>query len=141
MGDNNKNLLAELGRRGVYQAVGLYVAIAWGTIEILLAASDRLGWPAWLGDGALILHANPGHTLQLSDTANSTLATDLGLTQSATSSPLTGLSLQPRMVAQTTALQEGQQTIARPHQKAAIEIRKIVDATPVIKHHCLRPPC
>lgn len=56
--DNKKprtNILAELSRRGVYQAVGLYVAIAWGTIEVLLTASERLGWPSWLGDAALIL--------------------------------------------------------------------------------------
>ena len=50
-----KKILAELGRRGVYQAVSLYIAIAWGSIEILLTASERLGWPSWLGDAALIL--------------------------------------------------------------------------------------
>jgi TolB-like protein len=51
----NTHLLAELGRRGVYQAVGLYVAIAWGSTEIILTASERLSWPFWLGDAALIL--------------------------------------------------------------------------------------
>jgi hypothetical protein len=51
----NTNVLSELGRRGVYQAVGLYVAIAWGSIEIILTASERLSWPSWLGDAALIL--------------------------------------------------------------------------------------
>jgi TolB-like protein len=51
----NNNILAELGRRGVYKAVSLYVAIAWGSIEILLTASERLAWPSWLGDAALIL--------------------------------------------------------------------------------------
>ena len=56
-GDKKKstNVLAELGRRGVFQAVGLYVAIAWGSIEIILTASERLSWPSWLGDTALIL--------------------------------------------------------------------------------------
>jgi len=53
--NKKQNILAELGRRGVYQAVGLYVAIAWGSIEILLTASERLAWPSWLGDAALIL--------------------------------------------------------------------------------------
>jgi len=55
MTDNNKNLLAELGKRGVYQAIGIYVAVSWGSIEILITASDRFGWSAWLGDAALIL--------------------------------------------------------------------------------------
>ena len=48
-------IFRELARRGVYQALGIYVAIAWGSIEILITASDRLAWPAWLGDVALIL--------------------------------------------------------------------------------------
>jgi len=55
MSEKKINILAELGRRGVYQAVGIYVAVAWGSIEILITASDRLGWPSWLGDAALIL--------------------------------------------------------------------------------------
>lgn len=49
------NYLADLGRRGVFQAVGIYVAIAWGSIEILITASERFGWPDWLGNAALIL--------------------------------------------------------------------------------------
>ena len=53
--DPNRKLFVELARRGVYQAVGIYVAVAWGSIEILITASDRFGWPAWLGDAALIL--------------------------------------------------------------------------------------
>jgi len=52
---NQKNLLVELGRRGVFQTVGIYVAVAWGSIEILITTSDRFGWPSWLGDTALIL--------------------------------------------------------------------------------------
>ena len=52
---NQKNFLVELGRRGVFQAVGIYVAVAWGSIEILITSSDRFGWPSWLGDIALIL--------------------------------------------------------------------------------------
>lgn len=48
-------LISELGKRGVYQAVGIYVAVAWGIIEILITVADRFGWPAWLGDAALIL--------------------------------------------------------------------------------------
>lgn len=52
---NQNNVLSELARRGVYQAVGVYVAIAWGITEILLTASERLGWPPWLGDASLIL--------------------------------------------------------------------------------------
>ena len=55
MPENKNNVFAELGRRGVYQAVGIYVAVAWGSIEILITASERFGWPAWLGDAALIL--------------------------------------------------------------------------------------
>jgi TolB-like protein len=51
----NNNLLAELGKRGVYQATGIYVAAAWGIIEILITVADRFGWPGWLGDAALIL--------------------------------------------------------------------------------------
>jgi TolB-like protein len=51
----NNNLLADLAKRGVYQAVGIYVAVAWGIIEILITVADRFGWPAWLGDAALIL--------------------------------------------------------------------------------------
>ena len=47
--------MADLGRRGVYQAIGIYVAVAWGSIEILITASERLGWPEWLGNAALIL--------------------------------------------------------------------------------------
>jgi TolB-like protein/tetratricopeptide (TPR) repeat protein len=49
------NLFTDLARRGVYQAVGIYVAVAWGSIEILITVADRFGWPAWLGDAALIL--------------------------------------------------------------------------------------
>jgi TolB-like protein len=52
---NKTNLFAELGRRGVYQAVGIYVAVAWGSVEILITSSERFGWPQWLGDAALIL--------------------------------------------------------------------------------------
>lgn len=48
-------LFTELGKRGVYQAVGIYVAVAWGIIEILITVADRFGWPGWLGDAALIL--------------------------------------------------------------------------------------
>lgn len=53
--NNNRSLWAELAHRGVYQSVGLYVAVAWGSIEILITSSERLGWPAWLGDALLIL--------------------------------------------------------------------------------------
>lgn len=49
------NWVTELGKRGVFQALGIYVAVAWGSIEILITAADRFGWPAWLGDAALIL--------------------------------------------------------------------------------------
>lgn len=49
------NFLADLAHRGVYQAVGIYVAIAWGSIEILITASERFGWPDWLANAALIL--------------------------------------------------------------------------------------
>ena len=57
MNKNSKsiNILTELGSRGVYQAVGIYVAVAWGSVEILITASERFGWPTWLGDAALIL--------------------------------------------------------------------------------------
>ncbi|MFT5138433.1 MAG: TolB-like protein [Lysobacterales bacterium] len=57
MPENNKktNLFTELARRGVYQAVGIYVAISWGAIEILITVSGRFGWPAWLSDASIIL--------------------------------------------------------------------------------------
>lgn len=52
---DRNGLLAELLRRGVVQAVALYVAIAWGGTEILITVSDRFGWPGWIADAALIL--------------------------------------------------------------------------------------
>lgn len=52
---NKGNFLTDLARRGVYQAVGIYVAIAWGSIEILITASERFGWPDWVGNAALTL--------------------------------------------------------------------------------------
>lgn len=55
MTKNKNNLLSELGKRGVYQAIGIYVAVAWGSIEILITASERFGWPVWIGDATLIL--------------------------------------------------------------------------------------
>ncbi len=48
-------MISELARRGVFQAVAIYVAVAWGGTEILITASDRFGWPAWIADAALIL--------------------------------------------------------------------------------------
>jgi hypothetical protein len=54
--DGTRNgLIGELARRGVFQAVAIYVAVAWGGTEILITASDRFGWPAWIADAALIL--------------------------------------------------------------------------------------
>lgn len=45
----------ELMRRGVAQAVAIWVAITWGATEILITATERFGWPAWIADAALIL--------------------------------------------------------------------------------------
>ncbi len=57
MEDRNRKhgLIGELARRGVYQSLALYVAIAWGTTEILITVGDRFGWPGWIGDAALVL--------------------------------------------------------------------------------------
>jgi TolB-like protein/tetratricopeptide (TPR) repeat protein len=57
MSDNEKRIkfFAELRHRGVYQAVGIYAALSWGSIEVLITVTERFGWPAWLADAALIL--------------------------------------------------------------------------------------
>ena len=66
-----------------------------------------------MGEGALILHANPGHTLQLADAPDSTLASDLGLAISATSSPVTGRPLRPRVATATQTTQQDSPTLAQ----------------------------
>jgi len=48
-------LVGELLRRGVVQAVALYIAVAWGGTEILITVGDRFDWPDWIADAALIL--------------------------------------------------------------------------------------
>lgn len=53
--EKKNNFFKELGKRGVYQAVGLYIAITWGSIEILLTTAERFDWPQWLGDAGLML--------------------------------------------------------------------------------------
>ncbi|MGI9265636.1 MAG: tetratricopeptide repeat protein [Gammaproteobacteria bacterium] len=53
--NNNRGLIVELAHRGVFQAVAIYVAVAWGGTEILITASDRFGWPGWIADAAVIL--------------------------------------------------------------------------------------
>jgi TolB-like protein len=52
---DNKGIIGELARRGVFQALAVYVAVAWGGTEILITASDRFGWPGWIADAAVIL--------------------------------------------------------------------------------------
>jgi TolB-like protein len=54
-GPEENGLLARLLERHVVQAAALYVAVAWGAVEILLTLQERLGWPEWLATTALAL--------------------------------------------------------------------------------------
>ncbi len=54
-GDEAKGLLPRLLERHVVQSAALYVAVAWGAVEILLTLQERLGWPEWLATTALAL--------------------------------------------------------------------------------------
>ncbi len=58
MADNNDKrpgggLVANVLKRHVIQAAALYVAVAWGAVEILLTLQERLGWPDWIARTAL----------------------------------------------------------------------------------------
>ena len=50
-----QSLFQNLLQRHVIQSVGLYVAAAWGVVEILLTLQDTLGWPAWIAKVVLAL--------------------------------------------------------------------------------------
>jgi TolB-like protein len=58
LADNNEKrpdggLMESLLKRHVIQAAALYVAVAWGAVEILLTLQERLGWPDWIARTAL----------------------------------------------------------------------------------------
>jgi TolB-like protein len=48
-------LIARLFNRHVIQSAAIYVAVAWGAVEILLTLQEKLGWPEWLSRIALAL--------------------------------------------------------------------------------------
>jgi TolB-like protein len=41
-------LVSRLIKRHVIQAAAIYVAVAWGALEILITLQEKLGWPEWL---------------------------------------------------------------------------------------------
>ena len=45
----------ELARRRVFQALALYVALAWGFTEIFTTISETLGWPEWTRAAVVVL--------------------------------------------------------------------------------------
>jgi len=49
------SLIKRLFRRHVIQAAAIYVAVAWGAVEILLTLTERLGWPDWINTVALAI--------------------------------------------------------------------------------------
>ncbi len=53
--DGSTNWLGELARRRVYQALAIYVALAWGFTEIFTTVSATFGWPEWTRDAVVIL--------------------------------------------------------------------------------------
>ena len=46
-------LIGRLFKRHVIQSAAIYVAVAWGAVEILLTLQEKLGWPEWLSRVAL----------------------------------------------------------------------------------------
>ena len=48
-------LIARLFKRHVVQSAAIYIAVAWGAVEILLTLQEKLGWPEWLSRVALAL--------------------------------------------------------------------------------------
>ena len=51
----NSGLFDRLLQRRVIQSVVIYVAAAWGVVEILLTMQETFGWPAWLARVVLAL--------------------------------------------------------------------------------------
>ena len=49
----NDGLIKRLFRRHVIQTAAIYVAVAWGAVEILLTMTERLGWPDWINTDAI----------------------------------------------------------------------------------------
>ena len=45
----------ELARRRVFQAIAVYVALAWGFTEIFTTVSETLIWPAWTRTAVVVL--------------------------------------------------------------------------------------
>jgi TolB-like protein len=48
-------LIGRLFKRHVIQSAAIYIAVAWGAVEILLTLQEKLGWPEWLSRVALAL--------------------------------------------------------------------------------------
>jgi TolB-like protein len=53
--DDAGGLIARLLNRRVIQSAAIYIAVAWGAVEILLTLQEKLGWPEWLSRVALAL--------------------------------------------------------------------------------------
>ena len=45
---DRSGLVSRLIKRHVIQAAAIYVAVAWGALEILITLQEKLGWPEWL---------------------------------------------------------------------------------------------
>ena len=48
-------MIGRLFKRHVVQSAAIYIAVAWGAVEILLTLQEKLGWPEWLSRVALAL--------------------------------------------------------------------------------------
>lgn len=42
---HKESLIQRLIKRHVVQTVAVYVAVAWGAVEILITLQEKLGWP------------------------------------------------------------------------------------------------
>lgn len=49
----SKSLIDRLIRRHVIQSAAIYVAVAWGAVEILITLTEKLAWPEWINTVAL----------------------------------------------------------------------------------------
>jgi pimeloyl-ACP methyl ester carboxylesterase len=55
--DSKQRFVEKLLKRRVIQAGAVYVAVAWGAVEILLTMQEQLGWADWLPKAVLALFA------------------------------------------------------------------------------------
>ena len=53
--DTQPGILDRLLKRRVVQSAAIYIAVAWGAVEIFLTLQEQFGWPAWMSRALLAL--------------------------------------------------------------------------------------